>query len=45
MGKILQVVETTVSGQVSFNSTSYADFTGATLNITPSTSSSKLNLG
>jgi hypothetical protein len=44
MGKILQVVETTVSGQVSFNSTSYADYTGATLNITPSTTSSKIQL-
>ena len=44
MGKILQVVETTVSGQVSFNSTSYADYTDATLNITPATTSSKIQL-
>ena len=25
-GKVLQVVETTVSGQVSFNSTTYTDY-------------------
>ena len=44
MGKILQVVETTVSGQVAFNSTTYTDYSGATLNITPSTTSSKIQL-
>tara|TARA_R110002051_G_scaffold318993_1_gene402255 strand:- start:285 stop:824 length:540 start_codon:yes stop_codon:yes gene_type:complete len=44
MGKILQVVETTVSGQVSFNSASYVDYTDATLNITPATTSSKIQL-
>tara|TARA_R100001079_G_scaffold42574_1_gene21548 strand:- start:206 stop:700 length:495 start_codon:yes stop_codon:yes gene_type:complete len=43
-GKVLQVVETTVSGQVSFNSTTYTDYSSATLNITPSATSSKIQL-
>ena len=43
-GKLLQSIETTVSGQVSFNSTSYADYSSATLNITPATTSSKIQL-
>lgn len=43
-GKVLQVVETTVSGQVSFNSSTYTDYSNATLNITPSSTSSKIIL-
>ena len=43
-GKVLQQVETTVSGQVAFNSQTYADYSGATLNITPAATSSKIKL-
>tara|TARA_R100000988_G_scaffold84718_1_gene47651 strand:+ start:226 stop:753 length:528 start_codon:yes stop_codon:yes gene_type:complete len=43
-GKVLQQVETTVSGQVAFNSTTYTDYSGATLNITPAATSSKIKL-
>jgi hypothetical protein len=41
-GKILQVVNTTVSALRTTNSTSYVDITGATATITPSSASSKV---
>lgn len=41
-GKVLQVVSTTVSGSRSTTSTSYADVSGATASITPSSASSKI---
>ena len=42
LGKILQVVSVTKTGQFSSSSTSFTDITGCTLNITPSSSSNKI---